>query len=69
MQADLRLRIKLPMIHCIIITLTVNGKLFNEERHQVITVFTIFSDSLYRGIKHFINDTRFIAPDKYKFKI
>ena len=68
MQTDLRLRIKLPMIHCIIITPTVNGKSFNEERHQVIIVFTISSDSLYFGIRHFINDTRLIAP-KYKFKI
>jgi len=51
------------MIHCIIIRQTVNGKLFNEERHQVTIDFTISSDSLYLGIRHFINDTRLTAPN------
>lgn len=62
MQINLGVRIKLPTIHCIIITQTVKGKLFNEDRHQVIIDFTISSDNLYFGIRHFISDTRLTAP-------
>lgn len=56
------------MIHCITTMQTVIGNSLNEERHQVIIDFAIFSDSLYFGIRHLIKDTRLPVPNKIKFK-